>query len=217
MSFALGLALLGGGLSVSLQAYLRAAARETGEALDRISLESAANETLGRIAAGEEHPVTPSTRPPLRLNGREVSVELSLPEGKRDLMDDSDEEVGEALESFGRPGLDLPPASARTSLPGFSAALRLSAAEEDCLRRLVTVGRAPEEFRPSAAPGAPHQARVAAAGDQVDLRLSTTGAAGPRILWLRARMTGQVSNPWALHDYRSLKIRAPGDDQCVTA
>ena len=119
MSFALGLALLGGGLSVGLQTYLRAAAREAGEALDRISLESAASEALGRIAAGEEHPVTPSTRPSLRLNGREVSVELSLPEGKRDLMDDPDDELEQALEPFGRAGRDLPPVSARTSLADF--------------------------------------------------------------------------------------------------
>lgn len=217
MSFALGLALLGGGLSVGLQSYLRAAARETGEALDRISLESAASEALGRIAAGEEHPVTPSTRPPLRLNGREIAVELSLPEGKRDLMGDPDDELGKALEPLGRGARDLPPVSARTSLSDLSAALRMSAAGEDCLRRLMTMGRAPEEFRPAAASGEPDRVRIAAGGDQVDLRVATAGAAGSRVLWLRARITGQVSNPWALHDYRSLRIGAPGDDRCVAA
>lgn len=210
LSFAFGLAVLGGALATSVQSYLRAAAREQRQVLDRISLESAATEALGRFSAGEARSLGSTRLPDVTLNGRPITLVISLPEGKRDPAMDGAATIRDALKTVG-----VADASAPLPPPGGSlAALRLPAAREDCLRRVLTYGRAPEGFRDETAPsGAPvSQAAVQTfiAGDQVDLRASLpTAEGGERVLWLRARFGAQASPAWALHDYRNLLVPRP--------
>lgn len=209
MSFAFGLAVFGTALAVALRAYLVASATEQRDILDRITLESIANDGLGRLAAGEVHSIKPIHQAGIELNQRRVAVELSLPEGKHDLQGDPDRVVLDALEGYGRAvdDKDRPAPSGFDSLEGLSRAWRLSAGEEDCLRRLATVGRAPEVYRPEAAPGGGEGlTRSAMAGDQVDLRTSVVTSTGSRVLWIRARFTGTADHPWRVHDYRRLTL-----------
>lgn len=211
MSFAFGLAVFGTALAVALRAYLVASSAEQRDILDRITLESAANEVLGRLAVGQSHSIKPSSLAPIERNQRWVAVELSLPEGKHDLQGDPDRVVLEALQ---RRGLttDREDKAAPTSfetLEAMSRGWRLSAGEEDCLRRLVTVGRAPEAFRLEAAPGEGEGlTRSITAGDQVDVRASLTVPSGVKVLWIRARFTGAADRPWRVHDYRRLKLES---------
>jgi hypothetical protein len=82
--------------------------------------------------------------------------------------------------------------------------LRLNASEEDCLRQVFTYGRGGQAGSDAAA--LPDTFNVQS-GDQVDVRVSTTGHA-PAVLWVRARFTDDRSG-WALHDYRRLRPTQP--------
>ena len=209
MSFAFGLAVFGTALAVALRAYLAASAAEQRDILDQITLESAAHDVLGRLAAGEVHSIKPIQQAGMELNQRRVTVELSLPEGKQDLQGDPDRVVLDALNGYGREvaGKGRPAPSSFETLEGMSAAWRLSAKEEDCLRRVATVGRAPEVYRPEAAPGGGEGlTRSVTAGDQVDIRASQVTSTGSRVLWIRARFTGAANRPWRIHDYRRLTL-----------
>lgn len=219
MSFTFGLAVFGSALAVGLRAYLAASTTQQRDILDRITLESAVNETLGRLAAGGIHSIKPTQQDDLDLNQRRVVIELSLPEGKRDLKGDPDVAVLEALQQHGlmHPDRDQPAPSSFETLEEISRAWRLSADKEDCLRRAATVGRAPEEFRPAAAPGdGEGLTRTVTAGDQVDIRASLTASPVTRVLWVRARFTGAADRPWRVHDYRILRP-GPSAGACASA
>lgn len=209
MSFAFGLAVFGTAMAVGLRAYLVASTAEQRDLLDRITLESAANDLLGRLAAGEVHSIRPSRPAEFELNQRRLAIELSLPEGKRDLLGDPDRTVLEALQKRGMTAAreDRPDPSSFETVEAMSRGWRLSANEEDCLRRLVTVGRAPEAFRPEAASGdGEGLTRSITAGDQVDVRASLATQSGVKVLWVRARFTGAAERPWRVHDYRRLQV-----------
>ncbi len=209
MSFAFGLAVFGTALAVSLRAYLVASATEQRDILDRITLESAAHEVLGRLAAGQTHSIKPTNLAEIELNQRRVATELSLPEGKYDLQGDPDSVVLEALQQLGlaAAGERKPAPSSFETLGTMSRGWRLSASEEDCLRRFATVGRAPEAFRAEAAPGGGEGLmRSIAAGDQVDVRVSLPAQSRVSVLWVRARFTGAVDRPWRVHEYRRLTL-----------
>jgi len=212
MSFAFGLAVLGSALAVGLRAYLVTSAAEQRDVLDRITLESAANEVLGRLAAGERHSIKPSSLPVFEMNRRRVAVGLSLPEGKLDLKGDADPVVLNALKrnDLNAPSQRTAPPSSFDALGAMSRMWRFSARQEDCLRSLVTLGRAPEVFRTEAASGdGGGLVRSITAGDQVDVRSSLETPAGSKVLWLRARFTGAMDRPWRVHDYRILRPGLP--------
>lgn len=207
MSFTLGLAILAGAVATGLQSYLRAASAEQRRTLDRISLETAAAATLGRMAAGAGVPLKTTTLTPERWNGRTIALQVSLPEGKHDLYGDPAESVMQVLQDldFKHPLDDLEEIE---RLSDLSAIWALDAAQEDCLRSRLTLGRAPEEFHPVIADGDLEGTFTASAGDQVDLRASLDGPSTTLVLWTRARFTGQRSG-WKLHDYRQLTL-TPG-------
>lgn len=209
MSFAFGLAVFGTALAVALRAYLVASAAEQRDILDRITLESGANDVLGRLAAGEVHSIRPIGLAEIGLNQRRVAVELSLPEGKYDLHGDPDQVVRGTLQQrdLTTAREDKPAPSSFETVEAMSRGWGVSASEEDCLRRLVTVGRAPEAFRAEAAPGdGEGLMRSITAGDQVDVRVSLFTPSGSKALWIRARFTGAADRPWRVHDYRRLKL-----------
>lgn len=204
MAFTVGLAILGGALTTGLLAYLNAASAEHRRTLDRISLESAATAVLGRIAAGEDVSLTPTSLPPEQINGRMISVEVSSPMGKYDPRGDPESLVADALKArgFDRPVKEIVDAG---GLGNASNIWKLSSSEEDCLRRFLTYGRAPAELSPDLAQKEPEGPAVIAAGDQLDLRLELQTASDFQILWVRARFTGQGGG-WKLHDYRALQL-----------
>lgn len=201
MSFAFGLAVFGTALAVGLRAYLFAAVSEEQEIRSRIALESAAAAVLGEMASGQ-----PSSTPVQRTIGnRSITLELSRPGAKLDLGTDGDVVLLDALARQGLGGAQGTSWRGIRTLTEMSSRLGLDAAEEDCLRRRFTYGRAPapiEVGTPSETLDLP-----AGAGEQVDVRASLSGARGDDVLWLRARFTGGETG-WKVHDYRRLRGRA---------
>ena len=193
MSFAFGLAVFGTALAVGLRTYLAAAADETGDIRERIAMESAAAAVLGELAAG----ASSGSQPEFAFGAGRQSVLMMLPGAKVDPGSDAAATVAEAGR---RVSLTIAPDVAATArgLVDLSRRLRLSAGEEDCLRRAFTYGRqgAPRIERPESLKGL-----VMRAGDQVDLRIQSS--TGP-VLWVRARFTGGATG-WRLHDYRRLQ------------
>lgn len=220
MSFAFGLAVFGTALAVGLRSYLVAAATEQREILDRITLESATHDVLGRLSAGETHAIRPSRLADVQLNGRSVGVGLSLPEGKHDPGIDSDATVLEALRNRGlleEAGRNSGPSSF-DNLEAMSRGWQLSAVREDCLRAWITFGRSPEEFRSEAAPGeGTGLTRTISSGDQVDVRAALDSGSGQRVLWMRVRFSGSAIRPWQVHDFRRLFIPANAHSCSVEA
>lgn len=200
MSFTLGLAILGGAVATGLQNYIRSASAEQRRLSDRIALETAAATLLGQIAAGRPVPLKATSLPQAQVNGRSIAIEVSLPEGKRDLRGDQPEEIAAVFEAL---GINSSTKDFR-NLEALSQLRGISPSQEDCLRRVATLGRAPEEYRPSIADGSLDETFTVSAGDQIDLRLSLVNPPA-RVLWIRARFTGQGSG-WKLHDYRNLTL-----------
>jgi hypothetical protein len=195
MSFAFGLAVFGTALAVGLRAYLAAAVSEEQTIRNRIRLESAAAAVLGELADGQSTPTTGQRT----IGDRTISLALSRPGTKLDLAGD---EPAALLEALIRQGLGPEQGAAwrdARSLAEMSARLSLSTAEEDCLRRRFTYGRAPALIDEGAPP-----TPQAGAGEQVDLRASLVGPQGDEVLWVRARFTGGRTG-WKVHDYRRLR------------
>lgn len=211
ISFALGLALLGSAIAVGLSHYLGAAVGRERAILDRITLESAAAAELGRLSRGVPHPAAPHERE-MALNGRSVTVALSMPAGKHDLAGDARAVLAARLDEARLPnGLAERPATGADGLALRASRLGLAPAEEDRMRRLFTLGRAPGLLDPLAGEGADMEVeRILGAGDQVDVRVAFRALGGEHVLWLRARHLGEESGAWALHDHRRLRITHGG-------
>lgn len=206
ISFALGLALLGSAVAVGLSHYLGAAVSRERAILDRITLESVAAAELGRLSRGAPHPAAPHERE-VALNGRSITVALSMPAGKYDLIGDGRAALVARLDEARLPnGLAERPPGA-DGLAHRAVRLGLSPAEEDRLRRLFTLGRAPGLLDPLASDAADIDVeRTLSAGDQVDVRVAHRARGAEHVLWLRARHLGEESGAWALHDHRRLRI-----------
>lgn len=197
MSFAFGLAVFGGALAVALRAYLVTAAAEVRDVRVRIALESAAAEVLGQLAAGAVPEVA------ARIEGSPV-ISLSRPIGKFDPGVDPPTDYQKALLAIGvDPSVVRKPLSTAGGMAEVSRILRLTASQEDCLRQMFTLGRAPAD---RVDPRALESMTFAglSAGDQVDVRVSAEADGAGEVLWIRARLTGNEAG-WALHDYRRLR------------
>lgn len=199
MSYASGLAALGAAIAVAFHAYVGTAVRRERAVVDRISLESAVAMSLARQADEVNPPGEALT--PLALNGREITVLIENPRAKVDPTMDAPETVLAVLQQAGLM-VDDEDATLSADLGGMadlSRRLGLGAAEEDCLRRGLTYGRAPADRIEGPAPAG------LTPGDQVDVRASLEREGGRQVLWVRARYTGSAASPWRMHDYRRLQ------------
>ena len=196
ITFAFGLASLGTAVAVSVRTYLSAAVRQEHDILDRIALESATAQTLGeitatgRLPAGYPGPVTV---------GR-VTLEWSLPSEKFDPAADSKPDISAEITASGvnSPAALLTDALAAGTLAEASALLKLSARQEDALRRRLTFGRAPAPRLSDV----PQVNQVLSPGEQVDVRAAVMNDGRQRILWTRARLSSAGGQIWQVHDYR---------------
>lgn len=198
MSFAFGLAVFGTALAVGLRAYVFAAVAEEQTIRTRIALESAAAAVLGEMASGRSSATTAQRT----VGNRSITLELSRPGAKFDLVADGESVLSDALARYGFGGArEISWREVRT-LTEMSSRLRLDAAGEDCLRRRFTYGRAPAPIEV----GTPSEVLnlQAGAGEQLDIRSSASGARGDDVLWLRVRFTGGETG-WKVHDYRRLR------------
>lgn len=200
VTFAFGLATLGTALAVSARSYLSSAASRERSILDRISLESAAAQALSDIAAKGERPLQAVQLQVVRINGRSIATELSIPETKADLAMDDEATIMKALTGLWK-GAEVPEPTHPRALEAWSRSLGLSANAEDCARRWVTLGRAPEPLSATLLEEGAPLVGMLAVGDQVDLRLRLDAGPTARVLWIRTRFGGKN---WHIHDYRIL-------------
>ncbi|HEX3918872.1 MAG TPA: hypothetical protein VHW60_16165 [Caulobacteraceae bacterium] len=152
-----------------------------------------------------------------RINGLEVRLLFASTEHKPDIGKDGAAPVAAALSDAGlrqrvsaafvpgKPG-DQPPVFTRFS--DFVAAAGADAAEEDCLRRRLTLGRVggqPTPIPPDTGLIPPRQPLTA--GDVIDVRAEIVEPDGERsVLWRRVRFTGRPERPWLTHDWRQLHL-----------
>ena len=204
MAFAVGLGIFGGALTTGLRAYLTTAAAEQRDILDRIALESAVNATLGQMVSDRESSVALVSEQSVNL--RVVKVEVASPAFKYDLNGDDEEELMEALGPIAQSGKGRDTTYGIRTLDQLVRIWRLSTKEEDCARQRVTAGRAPAP-RLAEDVSSEELIAVAGAGDQLDLRASITSDGGERVMWIRARLTGQPAQPWRSQDYRVMTLR----------
>jgi hypothetical protein len=200
MTSCLGLTVIGVTVAVTSRAYVHSALQKERRLLDEIHLESAANTALADLAAGQFVNLAPFAREDLST-GKLVSLTLSAPETKIDLYVDQPEDVEAVLQRHGltRQYLD------EAGLEEWFSRLGATPAQEDCLRRELTLGRAPEEVVEVTSEEA-MTIRQIGVGDQVDIRAAIAGIAGDEVLWVRARRSSLPDQPWAIHDWRRLSI-----------
>lgn len=173
-----------------------------------MAVESAIADHLGQVAAGRPYRLT-ATRMQTTIGARPLNLEFSSPLAKVDPAMDSAAAVREALQSAGLTSpSEIGPLGGTGTLAGLSKRLGLDAASEDCLRRVVTYGRAPAartdvSIRDAAG------SRSVRPGDQLDVRASVAAPIGERVLWTRVRFTGDAKGRWLVHDYRLLSTSSP--------
>ncbi len=199
ITFAFGLATLGTAVAVTVRSYINAAASQERAILDRMALETAANLTIGRMSATGALTLLPGDA--IVAGERRMSVTVSMPMTKVDPDMDSQKEVGGALQAIGlsRAIPRFSKAGRTNGLAAFASSLGLTAAEEDCARRVLTFGRAPaaRQLEPS------EEGQLLSPGDQV--RAELLRSEGRTVLWTRVRFTGSETTPWLIHDYRLLQ------------
>jgi hypothetical protein len=229
------LAALSGAVVVSVTALARNAQAAEQALLLRISLESAVETAADAWRRTGSVPTAPAV-----VNGRSIAVAATNPLDKLDLNEDPAELIVAAAQSA---GLDAPArAHLERALEGraedevrfsayaeFVTATGLNSGDEDCLRRVTTLGRwpaplsaetterlqagaeaatSPPADRASAADGKP-PAAPPRPGDQLELRAEAAALrGGAAVLWTRLRYTGEKSVPWAAHEWRFLQLAA---------
>jgi len=224
MTTVFAVATVAAGVVVAAGQYRKAAARAERELMDRVTLESAVAAQADALLTGPPAPLATHPGLTFALNGRTVTVEVSAPQGKYDLNGDGAEAIGQGLAVWGMDeglrkklaGASATPTTRVDSLRDVAAALRLSQAEEDCARRWITLGRRPGPMDTTGLGTAGKDAATRSIGpsDQADLRAAVTGGGGkagggsPRVLWARLRFTGDVDQPWRVHDWRFLRPAA---------
>jgi type II secretory pathway component PulJ len=198
------------------------------EAVTRASLESAVEAGLFDLEQNGEPQALEWDGPQQTLNGQTVTLVVADARYKPDINSSKPDAVGavlaepalkdRTLAALAPPSPDAPRAP-YTRFIEFAQATAASPAEEDCLRRRLTIGRT------DAMAPAPPQATFApprqplAVGAVIDVRAEMRDWEGRLdVLWRRARYTGQPARPWLTHDWRLVRLgRAEPDCPLVDA
>ena len=198
------------------------------EAVTRVSLESAVEAGLFDLEQNGEPQTLTWDGPPQTPNGRAVTLMVADARYKPDINSSQPDEVGAAI---AEPGLNArvmaalaPPAPDEKRPPyarfiDFAQTAGAGPADEDCLRRRLTIGRvtAAEPAPPQSAFAPPRQPLTV--GAVIDVRAEMRDWEGRlTVLWRRARYTGQPARPWLTHDWRLIRLgRTEPDCQLVEA
>jgi len=181
----------------------------------RTSLESAAEAGLFDLEQNGEPQATEWTAE-RTVGAQGVALVVADARYKPDINSGRADEVAGAIAD---PGLRermlaalTPPAGEHLRAPytrfvDFAEATSASVAEEDCLRRRITIGRTdPIAPAPPAANFAPPRQPLKV-GAVIDVRAETRDWEGRwEVLWRRARFTGRPELPWLTHDWRLLRL-----------
>jgi hypothetical protein len=186
------------------------------ELVTRTTLESAIEQGLFGLERDGE-PETNEWTDREALNGLDVTLTFWPAHYKPDLNQSSTDAIGAALADPAlrqRAVAAFVPPTPRDRRPQFKRfidfvqALGVDAADEDCLRRRLTIGRQSGVTDPAPPASALTPPRdPLGPGELIDVRAETFDAAGRRTaLWRRVRYTGKPERLWLTHDWRELRL-----------
>jgi hypothetical protein len=151
------------------------------------------------------------------LNGLDVTLTFAPTRYKPDLNKTTTSDIGAVIEDAGlrqRVVAALAPATPNDPRPQFRRfgdfvqATGAGAADEDCLRRRLTIGRdagATDPTPPVTALVPPRS--PLAIGALLDVRAETRDPEGRRVvLWRRVRYSGKPERLWLTHDWREMRL-----------
>ena len=165
----------------------------------------------------------------LAINGLRVRLTFASTSYKPDIGQDGAPAVTAAISDVALrqrvtaafvPAQPGDPAPAYLRFSAFVQAVGADPAEEDCLRRRLTLGRVGSQPAPIPPDTGLIPTRTPlAAGDIIDVRAEIVEPGGDRVvLWRRVRFTGKPERPWLTHDWRQLRLgRADIDCALVAA
>jgi hypothetical protein len=182
----------------------------------RASLESAIEAALFDLEQNGE-PQQAEWTGEQTFNGRDVRLVLANTRYKPEINHALPAESGAAIADRSlseRTLAALSPPAPDQPRPGFLRfadfvqAVGASVAEEDCLRRRLTLGRGKGPGDPPPPPTAlipPRDPLVV--GEVIDVRAETWDWQGRlQALWRRVRYTGKPQHPWLTHDWRLMRL-----------
>ena len=222
LALAFAIMSMAAGLTGLVTVKAKAARQKDADLFALITLESA---TQAGLAALEKNgaPQTPRWEHSERLNNRQVDLTFLAVAYKPDAGSDPAADIAAGIV---RPDLrqrviralaSPDPKVARASfarLGDFLKATGASPSEEDCLRALLTFGRAgPQPLPLPPATALSPEILPLAPGDVVEVRAALPTDRYSDILWQRLRYTGTPGQPWHIHDWRRLRL-APGAVLC---
>ena len=216
MALAFSLMTLASGIVGMVVVSDRQAKAAASELVTRTTLESAIEQGLYGLER-DGAPEVAEWSDTERLNGLDVTLTFAPTRYKPDLNKSA---AAELTSAFVDPGLAqrvtaaLTPTATDQQRPQFRRfgefvqALGADAAEEDCLRRRVTIGRASgvTDPTPPATTLIPPRTPLVAA-TLIDVRAETRDPEGRRVvLWRRVRYSGKPDRLWLTHDWREMRL-----------
>jgi hypothetical protein len=203
------------------------AKHDTRQFVDAASLESAIESGLfglekdGVPQAGEWYEQ-------VKINGLEVKLLFAPTQYKPDIGRDgapavataiSDAPLHQRVLAAFAPDQPGDPTPVFTRFSAFVTATGADPAQEDCLRRRLTLGRAGSQPVPVPPDIGLIPPRVPlAAGDVIDVRAEILEPDGQRaVLWRRVRFTGKPERAWLTHDWRQLRLGRSDFDCALVA
>ncbi|WGM40233.1 hypothetical protein [Caulobacter sp. NIBR1757] len=222
LALAFAIMSMAAGLTGLVTVKAKAARQKDADLFALITLESATQAGLARLEK-DGAPQTPRWEDSERLNNRQVDLTFLAVAYKPDAGRDPAADIAAGIvqpalrQRVVRALASPDPNIARASfarLGDFLKAAEASPSEEDCLRALLTFGRAaPQPLPLPPATALSPEILPLAPGDVVEVRAALRTDRYSDILWQRLRYTGTPGRPWHIHDWRRLRL-APGAALC---
>jgi hypothetical protein len=216
MALAFSLMTLASGIVGLVVVSDKQAKASASELVTRTSLESAIEQGLYALER-DGVPEAAEWTDRASFNGLDVTLTFAPTRYKPDLNKSAAADIGAVLADASlrqRVIAALTPATSGDERPQFrrfSDLVQAAAAEpadEDCLRRRLTVGRAAgvTDEAPPVTALAPPRSPVAI-GTLIDVRAETRDPEGRRVvLWRRVRYSGKPVRLWLTHDWREMRL-----------
>ena len=216
MALAFSLMTLASGIVGMVVVSDKQAKQSASELVTRTTLESATEQGLFALEKNGA-PQTNEWTDQETLNGLDVTLTFAPTHYKPDINKSTTDAISAALadETLKQRAVaafvPATPSDPRPEFKRFIDFTRIVAAddaEEDCLRRRLTIGRLNGDTDPPPPETAivpPHS--PLGPGDLVDVRAETRDPEGRRVvLWRRVRYTGKAERMWLTHDWRELRL-----------
>lgn len=193
----------------------KAAKAVASETVTRVTLESAVEAALFDLEQNGE-PQTAQWTSRQSANGEDVAVVVADASYKPDVNNTAADQAGAVLADADlrdRTLAALAPPTPDAKRPSykrftdFVTATGSGPADEDCLRRRLTIGRTTDMLPAPPVTALTPPRNPLGVGAVIDVRASTRDWEGRwEVLWRRVRYTGRPERPWLTHDWRQLRL-----------